>query len=379
MTHLAIIGAGVAGLVAARLLRQRRHDLTITIYEKSRGLGGRAATRRRDDYIFDHGAQYFKTPTPDLERLVTHELPTEGLHDIGLPIWTFDQAGVIAEGDPQQNAEPKWIYRDGLNRLGKMLAEGLDVQREVRIAALRRRTTDDGRTTDDITRTTQDIRRKRQNVRRATHHAPHWVIVDNTGQIVGEADLVLLTPPAPQSAAILAASDIDADVRQTLIDELNKARYRRCISLALAYTTRIERPFYALVNTDRAHPISWLALEHMKAPERCPPEHSLLIAQMAAQWSLDHWETPVEALQTLGSVLVSELLNENSQQPLWCDAQRWRYALPDSGADFETLNATDSGLFFAGDYTAGLGRVHLAIESGRRVGELIMRRLEIGH
>ncbi|PMP81742.1 MAG: FAD-dependent oxidoreductase, partial [Roseiflexus castenholzii] len=43
--HLAIIGAGMAGLSAARELRQRHPDLSITIYEKSRGVGGRVATR----------------------------------------------------------------------------------------------------------------------------------------------------------------------------------------------------------------------------------------------------------------------------------------------------------------------------------------------
>ena len=59
---LAIIGAGVAGLAAARALRQRRPDLAITIYEKSRGLGGRVATGRRDGYIFDHGAQNMRGP-----------------------------------------------------------------------------------------------------------------------------------------------------------------------------------------------------------------------------------------------------------------------------------------------------------------------------
>src|SRR4051794_9257487 len=116
MPKLAIIGAGVAGLAAGRALRQRRPDLAITIYGQSRGLGGRAATRRRDGYIFDHGAQNIRTPTPALEQLLTAELPASDLLDIGQPVWTFDRAGVIAAGDPAQNAEPKWTYRDGLSR-----------------------------------------------------------------------------------------------------------------------------------------------------------------------------------------------------------------------------------------------------------------------
>src|SRR5262245_24307187 len=109
---LAIIGAGVAGLAAARALRRQQPDLEITIYEQSSVLGGRAATSRRDGYTFDHGAQNMRSPTPEIQRLLTEELPSGDLIDIGLPVWTFDGAGALAEGDPAQNAESKWTYRD---------------------------------------------------------------------------------------------------------------------------------------------------------------------------------------------------------------------------------------------------------------------------
>jgi renalase len=350
--NLAIIGAGLAGLAAARALRQRRPDLAITIYEKSRGLGGRAATRRRDGFVFDHGAQNMKTPTPELERLLTTELPAEDLLNIGLPVWTFDGAGVIAQGDPAQNADPKWTYRDGLSRLGKLLGVGLDIRRETRVARLGRGL--------------------------VTPAPPHgrWSLIDANGQMVGDADLVLLTPPAPQIAALLAASDLDPSAKAALLAELARASYRRCISLALAYDWPITRPFYALINTDRAHPIAWLALEHTKAPERCPRGHSLLIAQMTAGWSFDQWETPAEELERLVAAHVGALLAVDARAPLWADVQRWRYALPDSGADFDVLNASTIGLFFAGDYTTGQGRLNLAIESGWRVAGVIERALE---
>ena len=364
---LAIIGAGVAGLAAARLLRQRRPDLAITIYEKSRGLGGRAATRRRDGYIFDHGAQYIKAPTPELERLLTAELPADDLIDIGQPVWTFDGTGAIAEGDPAQNADPKWTYRDGLNRLGKLLGVGLDIQREMRIGRIGRRTKDEGRIAGASASLSSFVFRLSSS---------GYDLFDTQQHKIAEADLILLTPPAPQTADILAASDVDADAKAALLAELARASYRRCISLALAYHRPIARPFYALVNSDRAHPIAWLALEHAKAPERCPPGHSLLIAQMAARWSLDHWETPADQLERLVAEQVGALLGEDTRAPLWFDVQRWRYALPDSGADFDALNASGSGLFFAGDYTSGQGRLHLAIESGWHVAGAIERALE---
>jgi predicted NAD/FAD-dependent oxidoreductase len=363
--QLAIIGAGVAGLAAARALRQRRPDLTITIYEKSRGLGGRAATRRRDGCIFDHGAQYMKAPTPELERLLTAELPADELLDIGRPVWTFDRTGAIAEGDPAQNADPKWTYRNGLSRLGKLLGAGLDIQRATRIGRIGQRTKDEGRTTDLGADPSSSVVRPWS----------HYELFDIQQQKIGQADLVLLTPPAPQTADILAASDFDPSVKAALLTALARATYRRCISLALTYERPIARPFYALVNIDRAHPISWLALEHAKAPDRCPPGHSLLVAPLASRWSLDHWETLAGDLERLVAVQVGALLGEDTRAPLWSDVQRWRYALPDSGADFDALNATGSGLFFAGDYTSGQGRLHLAIESGWHVASAIERAL----
>ncbi|MEM7652453.1 MAG: FAD-dependent oxidoreductase, partial [Pseudomonadota bacterium] len=53
----AIIGAGISGLAAADRLRLSGHS--VTLFDKSRGVGGRMATRRSDHGSFDHGAQYF--------------------------------------------------------------------------------------------------------------------------------------------------------------------------------------------------------------------------------------------------------------------------------------------------------------------------------
>ncbi|MBT4205492.1 MAG: NAD(P)-binding protein, partial [Proteobacteria bacterium] len=62
MKNIAIIGAGLSGLVAAQQLGSVAH---VTIFEKSKGVGGRIATRRSGLYSFDHGAQFF-TPKTEL-------------------------------------------------------------------------------------------------------------------------------------------------------------------------------------------------------------------------------------------------------------------------------------------------------------------------
>lgn len=336
---LAIIGAGVAGLAAARALRDHP-TLSVTIYEQARGPGGRVATRRRGGFAFDHGAQYAKAPTAALERLLAAELPAADLRDIGRPVWVFDGGGAIAEGDPAQNADPKWTYRAGLDELAQLMAAGLDVRYGVRVERL------------------------------ARVGARGYALLDGAGARMGQADAVLITAPAPQAAALLAAGAPEPAADDRLA-ELGRAVYRPCISLALAYDREITRPFYALVNTDRAHPIAWLACEHAKGPERCPPGHALLIAQMAPRFSRDEWDRPDADLARTVAEQASALLGDDLRRPLWGDVWRWPHALPDGGCDFDALNRAGDGIFFAGDYTAGQGRLHLAIESGWRAAALI--------
>lgn len=69
MKQIAIVGAGTAGLAAAQ--RLRKPDLVITLFDKSRGLGGRMATRRIEDLQFDHGAQYFTAKGPRFNQTAT--------------------------------------------------------------------------------------------------------------------------------------------------------------------------------------------------------------------------------------------------------------------------------------------------------------------
>lgn len=60
--HTVVIGAGIAGLLAARALQAA--GARVTVMEKNRSLGGRLATKRVGDAVFDHGAQYFTAQDP---------------------------------------------------------------------------------------------------------------------------------------------------------------------------------------------------------------------------------------------------------------------------------------------------------------------------
>ncbi len=339
-SSVAIIGAGSSGLAAAHVL----HDLgsSVTLFEKSSGVSGRAATRRRGGFIYDYGANYIKQGGPASTTLITQRFSSPDLIDISKPVWTFDGAGHIQEGDAQQNAEVKWNYRYGLDTLAKRMAEGLDIRLETRITRLQL----DGR---------------------------GWTLFTDS-EALGTFDKVLITIPAAQASELIAASVFNSDLGAGIISHLQAARYNALISVLLGYRPRpLSRPYYALVNTDRAHAISWLSWEHEKAPERAPDDAGLLMAQMGSQYSQDHWQRADEEIYRDVAPQVAELIDEQLPAPYFTDIQRWRYALPAQKADAEALNALTlaEGLAFCGDGFVG-GRVHLALEHGMQVAQQLI-------
>jgi renalase len=329
---VAIIGAGSAGMAAAHVLQDAGH--TATLFEKSSAPGGRATTRRRSGYIYDPGAQYIKGGSPLSTELVSRRFYVNDLINISKPVWIFDAQGQVAQGDPVQNAEPRWSYRGGLSSLARRMAEGLDVRLDM-------------------------------SVQRCEQTPRGWQLFNEQDTALGSYERLLITIPASQAAELVTASRLPEAVHALL----SQAHYHPLISLILAYTPGPRlRPYYALVNTDKAHPISWLAWEHEKAPERVPPNHGLLIAQMAPGYSREHWQTPAQELLRDVAERVRLLLNEPLDRPIFTDIQYWLYALPSTLADARALNnlTMPMGLAFCGDAFVG-GRVHLALEHGCEV------------
>lgn len=347
LKSIAIIGAGCSGLAAAHELRNA--DYSVTVFEKNGAVGGRAATRNRAGFVYDYGAQYIKgdDPASVSATLITKDFYLADLIDIGKPVWVFDQHGHIQEGDPSQNRGPKWTYRSGLNALAQRMAEGLVVRLETPIGHLHQ-------------------------------HPTGWSLFDGLDQHVGDFAHVLVAIPASLAAALIEASQLLNGQARRICALLRQASYNPLISVMLGYQSAPQsHPYYALVNTDKAHAISWLAWEHEKAPERVPAHAGLFIAQMAPHYSREHWQTPNDQLISDVANRVATLLDEPLAQPVFTDIYRWRHALPTAKADAHLLNtlALPLGLAFCGDVFVG-GRVHLALEHGVAVAhQLITHRL----
>jgi predicted NAD/FAD-dependent oxidoreductase len=331
MDSLAIVGGGAAGAAAAYRLRDSGRD--VTVFEKSRGVCGRAATRRRDGCHYDYGANYVRPgdgPVGDLVR----ELGEDGLVDIEEPVWTFDGDGEIAPG--RDSSEPKWTWETGLTQLAKRLFARTDatIRQETRI--------------DSLARTERG-----------------WTLTDTDAEQYGDFDDVLLTPPAPQTADLLAATDWDDDRREALRDAAADVAYRSIVTAVLHYPFELDREWYALVNTDDAHAVGWLSREACK-DGHVPDGEALLVVQMAPDWSREHYDTPASEQTRVAAEHAAGLLDDDRLlEPDWTDTHGWRYALADEAVASEPVEAARAaGLHVAGDWVAGEARVHAAVESG---------------
>src|SRR3954469_23910742 len=60
--HIAVVGAGIAGLSCATALQHAGYR--VSVFDKSRGPAGRMSTRRGDDWQCDHGAPFFTAADP---------------------------------------------------------------------------------------------------------------------------------------------------------------------------------------------------------------------------------------------------------------------------------------------------------------------------
>jgi hypothetical protein len=341
MTSLCIVGAGAAGAGAADALADT--DVDVTVLEKSRGVCGRAATRRKNGCRYDHGANYVKDPDDRTTEFV-RGLGEEGLVDVSKPVWTFDATGVVREGDARD--EHKFTWTEGMTQLAKRIFARTDaeVRNETRVAAVDR-------------------------------EGERWSVVDTEGNGYGPFDALLLTPPAPQTAALLSDTRWDDERIPRLREAVGSVRYRTIRTYVLHYPFEQEWPWYGLVNVDKEHDVGWLSREECKAGH-VPDGESLLVVQMAPEWSTEHYDDPLAESVDVVAEKVATLLDDPAlAEPDWYDDQGWRYALTDEGVSDVVHEAEDEGLFFAGDWVAGEARVHAAlwsgIEQGERVGEYL--------
>jgi renalase len=319
-----VVGAGVAGLAAGRTLKAAGAD--VVIFEKSRGPGGRLATRRVDAFTFDTGATSIAPRGLGIEKVMLEELDRGDLIEVEKPIYTHANLRPLP-GDPTRNKITRYAYKPGNNQLAKLLAAGLDLRLNTTVDHL-----------------------ERQN--------GHY-------EVEGERfDKLVLTPPIPQTSLLLWSLGESRAVAN--------ARYRSCISIMLGFNAPLpETPYHALIDVEQRHPLTWVSLESTKSPGRAPEGGSAIVLQMSPTYSHDHYQTDDELVLKDVIPWVVQLFGEGFRSPVAVDTKRWKYSQPEMTALFDAANQNHNGVVLAGDGLSA-GRVERAYESGLQAARLLL-------
>jgi predicted NAD/FAD-dependent oxidoreductase len=337
--RVGVVGAGAGAAALCDVLDQAVPDAELTVLEKSGGVCGRAATRRREGCTYDYGASYVKSDDERVVELLTADLDAEGLVDVTEPVYTFDADGTVSQG--RDADDHKWSYEAGLTQIAKRLF---------------------GRTATTVHRNTRVVHLARQG--------DAWRCRDDGGDWWGPFDALVMNPPAPQTATLLRTADWEAPARADLAAAAGDVPYRSIYAAVLHYPFALDQPWYALVNVDREHDVGWLAREECKRGH-VPDGESLLVVQAGPEWSTAHADDdPAAATGALAEAVATLLDDDRLAAPDWTDHQSWRYALPDERVDPAPVRGAEAhGIYCAGDWVAGEARLHAALRNGLAVGE----------
>ena len=319
-----IVGAGLAGLCAARELQ--RAGRSVCVLDKGRGVGGRLASRRMGAAVLDHGAQYFTLRSVQARNLLAAWFEDGTLHE-----WARGFA--LAGGGRKLDEVPRYIVPQGMNGLAKLLAAGLTVTTGVRVASVRT-------------------------------GGAGWVVQTESGEEY-DARTLLLTAPVPQSLALLAAGDVRIDAVQAAA--LAGIEYKRCIALLACLYGPSAVPAPGAV-WFAGEPVSWLA---DNAQKRSPKDaDGALTIHAGPQYSLENWDEPDEMVTRELFGAVHRYLGAAVRES---QLQRWRYSQPVNPLAERCVVSSAGGVpvIFAGDAFGG-PRVEGAILSGLAAAEAIV-------
>lgn len=314
--RVAVVGSGISGLTVAHRLTER--GIAASLFEKSRGPGGRLAAKRLPGGSVDIGAQYFTLRNPRFrEFLQAHAKSSYGP-------WRGRLRYQTTDGDwEDMTPEDRFVGQPRMTAISRALSKGLDLALETPVAQLVR---DSGQ----------------------------WQLFDEAQKSLGTFDAVILTAPPDQTCRILEHSGLETVAGKLL-------PYRDTMLPCWTVVASFQQPL--ALDFDGAKckgPIlDWVANNASKPGRKKSPEWWVLHG--APGWSANHVDTPGD--EVAGQLL--EAFRETFGVTCPLDrvvTHRWLYARPAHSTGPGHLWFPDLAIGMTGDWLRG-GRVEGAFDS----------------
>ena len=330
--HIAIVGAGLAGLTCARHLQQQGHQ--VIVYERNADVGGRMGTRQTELGGFDHGAQYFTATSDRFKKEVNAWRKAGWAAPWDGKLVKLEKGAAVTAG--RSTARQRMVAVPGMGALGAHLAENIDVRCEQSVVGLERQ-------------------------------GDAWLLSVQCDTVpiaatAGPFDAVVLALPADIAARLLQPVS-------SLSEQVGQEHLEPCWALILGFEQSLDLDYDgAWVEGSR---LKWIARDASK-PDRRPGEH--WIGHASPAWSMEHLADDPERVKEKLLKAFHEATGTHVQ-PVYADVYRWRYAQAMSTLPGEYLWDGSARLGVCGDWFAagldGSGRVENAYLSGGALAEVV--------
>jgi len=313
--EVAVVGAGLSGLTAAQTLHDHGHR--VAVFEKARGPGGRMSTRRDAEWRFDHGASYFTVRDRRFARRVASWRRDGLVAPWSGRIAVVERGSVTAkDGGPE-----RLVAVPGMNAVCEHLAADLPVSYGTRVA-------------------------------RIEPSAGRWRLVGEEDADLGSYDAVLVSAPAPQTAALLEP------VAPEIARQAAGVDLASCWAAMAVFPRAVDVAFDGAFVRDSA--LAWVSRNSSK-PGRPDPEAWVLHA--SPEWSREHLERGADEVAARLLDAFREAVGHPIAEPDRLVAHRWRHALPPDPRSESCLFDPALRLGACGDWCGG-PRVEGAFLSG---------------
>ncbi|MFN8123146.1 MAG: FAD-dependent oxidoreductase [Thermoleophilia bacterium] len=311
--RVAVVGAGLSGLAAARRLADAGHG--VTVFEKSRGLGGRRAARRGDGGVMDHGAPAIDAPAGTALAELVREV---GAGDLVVPSGTM-----LGTPPPDAPMEAPVAFADGLTQLATRVAVDLEVVRGVRVAAIR----DAGEALE---------------------------LGDEQGNGLGAFDAIVVSAPAPQAADLLERSPEPA----ARVAALRALGYHPAVMAAVGARLPAPPPWW--IAYPDSGPLAAVVIESAKGRPTPPDGPVTIMMRLTPGASAEALDAATDDAVTALALDALEALLDTPVHAEWRQVKRWRYCTVAARGDFDAVNPPGTRIVVCGDAVSppGMAAVH---------------------
>ena len=324
--NFAVIGAGIAGMTCARTLMQAGHQ--VSVFDKSRSVGGRMATRETEFGGFDHGAQYFTVRDARFEKAIAATSAMVRPWSANTVRILDEHGRVVASSLPPKEAH--WVAKPGMSSLVRQWAEPIAAAgklfMETRVSRLER---------DKLSPAKWQLQTEGPS---------------DSSRVYSGFDAVVMAVPAAQASALLISSQQGKQLQAAI----SAVEVAPCWTLMLAFPQAAQPNLPHLGpqwNAARSthHRIAWLARESSK-PGRGSIERWTV--QASPDWSQRHLEDDAERVKAKLLKAFTEVTGIRAEPP-HAVVHRWRYAQTIKPLGQSHLREASAGLGICGDWCLG--------------------------